>query len=71
MGNAWNIKSASEVLLKTLLAAMRGSNAFDFQKCVVHRCSDKCPQVETLAQARQKDREAKKQQMDKMGIIEV
>ena len=54
MGNAWNVKTATDEIIKLLIATMKGEKPFDYQKMIKHKCRDKCPHIETVQQARKK-----------------
>ncbi len=55
MGNAWNIKTATDEIMKVIISMQNGVRAFDYKKVLVHKCGIKCPLIETLYEARKKE----------------
>ena len=67
----WALKTATDEIVKLLIAAMKGEKPFDYQKMTIHKCRDKCPHIETVQQARKKEEENQKQDKLKKHLIEV
>jgi ribonuclease HI len=67
MGNAWNIKTATDEIMKVIISMQNGDRAFDYKKVLVHKCGIKCPLIETVYDARKKEelRNQKRSQAEK------
>ena len=67
----WALKTATDEIVKLLIAAMKGKKPFDYQKMTIHKCRDECPHIETVQQARKKEEENQKQDKLQKHLIEV
>ena len=71
MGNAWNIKTATDEIMKVIISMQNGDRSFDYKKVLVHKCGIKCPLIETVSEARKKDELQKSKRSRTEQYIEV